>query len=438
MEADAILDFLDGPAKKAAYEHNFAKFQAAPTLDFIALRICIRLLPPQEEQHIRSWSEDSDSDGISSAITTPSGNVEGDDLWAAILHRIRGERTPERLYELAEICLSNGPLAAAQVNSKIYSGLSALLVALTAEPQELSDSLPESAVQARLIDTTIAYLSFLRCSFWLPRHRYHMVDPGSISLLSSFLGIQGLDDIALDALSALLSLLKGRGQVVVAQLKATPPPWTEYAPELDALVLKESVLDESFWTRVDELGSRYTASSLSPKIFRTWFQWISQASVDRKDFQCLRTDRYWNTVRMGLLHGFADQRRYCLGIVNHSLLVATTDIFTPTMEHVIRNTYRSVYEQYATLFETVVLNRYAGQVEASLPELTALLGPQSRVTPAMTVTMLAAALDSTVQESIRKLIGRWYMGHVIKVSDCSVMIQCSLSMQNGVPFVFPT
>jgi tRNA guanosine-2'-O-methyltransferase len=79
-----------------------------------------------------------------------------------------------------------------------------------------------------------------------------------------------------------------------------------------------------------------------------------------------------------------------------------------------RVTYLKAYDQYSTLFETIVLDHYANQVQACLPELPKLI--QSEITPTMTCTLLSAALTSTVQVGVRKLIGNWYMDYVCKVS----------------------
>jgi tRNA guanosine-2'-O-methyltransferase len=83
---------------------------------------------------------------------------------------------------------------------------------------------------------------------------------------------------------------------------------------------------------------------------------------------------------------------------------------------------REQYDLYSTLFETIVLHRYSGQVEDCLRSMTNLLGSSSatgfsRVTPAMATTLLTAALNPLIQESVRKMIGGWYMDFVIKVSN---------------------
>ena len=136
---------------------------------------------------------------------------------------------------------------------------------------------------------------------------------------------------------------------------------------------------------------------------------------DHVHLTCLNDVSYWETVRHGLLYGHADQRKYCIGIIRHSLLAAKSDISTPTMRFRVaeRNKYAKAYEQYSSLFETIVLDRYANQVQACLPELTRLL--KSDITPKMASTLLSASLNPLVQEGIRKFIGNWYIDYVINV-----------------------
>jgi tRNA guanosine-2'-O-methyltransferase len=157
-------------------------------------------------------------------------------------------------------------------------------------------------------------------------------------------------------------------------------------------------------------------------VVRTWYQWISQAAQDKIALECLHDDSYWDKIRIGLLHGHADQRKYCIGVIRQSLIAAQSDIRTPTMQFRIadRAGYIRAYDQYSALFETVVLDRYPNQVQACLPELTKLM--QSEITPLMACTLLSAALNHTVQEGVRKIIGNWYIDYVSKVSVSQLLL----------------
>jgi tRNA guanosine-2'-O-methyltransferase len=152
-------------------------------------------------------------------------------------------------------------------------------------------------------------------------------------------------------------------------------------------------------------------------VFRVWFQWISQAVIDDLQLDCLQNNLYWERLRTGLLYGHADQRKYCIGIIRQSLLAAQRDIDTDFIRYCLieRAAYLKAFEQYSALFETIVLDRYANQVQACLPELTKLL--EAKLTPMMISTLLSAALSPMVQDGVRKLVGNWYMEHVMKVGQ---------------------
>jgi len=152
-------------------------------------------------------------------------------------------------------------------------------------------------------------------------------------------------------------------------------------------------------------------------VFRAWFQWVSQAVIDNLQLDCLQNNLYWERIRTGLLYGYADQRKYCIGIISQSMLAAQSDIDTDFMRFCLaeRAVYLKAFEQYSALFETIVLDRYVNQVQACLPELTRLL--EAKLTPTMISTLLSAALSPMVQDGVRKLIGNWYIEHVIKVGQ---------------------
>ena len=407
---DSVLDFLDNGAKRAAFEHYLSRLEAGTRLDLDALRICLQLLPPLSPEEV-------------TADQTPHWSLLlQEKIWDLLFSYIP-EENPTHLYEMAQICFSNSSLAAAQIDERIYSILSGLLAELSSGRKKVVSDETELLLQEKRIRSAEGYLNFLKCSFWLPKEQYHPLRPNCIGLLSGFIGIDGLDHAAQDTLSALFSLLKNGGPIAIASPKDESWSWTKYEPALGRLVLNETIVDQSFWNEVKMLGPEFFTSNTS-HVFRTWFQWISQVVTDDVDLECLRDDLYWSRLQSGLLKGFADQRKYCLGIIRQSLLAARGDVLTPTLEFhfVDRTAYLNAYEQYSVLFETIVLDRYQNQVQACLPNLEILLGPQSKISSTMATTLLAAALNSKVQEGIRKIIGIWYMNYVIRVSELRVHI----------------
>ncbi|KAF1847100.1 uncharacterized protein K460DRAFT_305932 [Cucurbitaria berberidis CBS 394.84] len=413
---DSVLDFLDAGTKKAAFEAHLARLEATPRLDFDALRVCIRLLPPLTPEEVAGRFESS------TASVTPSQDISPyEKLWGLILFHILEEQDLERLYSIVEICLGHSSIAAAQLDRRTHDALGLLLSEISNNRKKVASDEAELLLQEERIRKAVGYLNFLKCSFWLPKHQQHLISPSSIGLLSAFIGIDGLDHAAQGALSALFALLKNGGPIVVAYQKHPLQPWLKYEPALGRLVLNKTIIDQSFWNKVKMLGPEVFTSN-SSHIFRTWFQWISQAVTDGVDLECLLDDLYWKRLQIGLLKGFADQRKYCLGIIRQSLLATNKDILTSTLEFHVddRDAYLMAYEQFSVLFETIVLDRYQNQVQACLPELTLLLGPQSKISSMMATTLLAASLDSTVQEGIRKIIGNWYMNYVVEdQTDCS-------------------
>lgn len=402
MDADAVLGFLDDETKYKAFKQTLSKLQDAPQLNLDAVQICIRLLPPQSS---------------GSNPTYPEGPSPHEELYDLLLTRIPKEQHPNHVYRLVEVCFSNGSLAAAELDKRIHSHLSILLDQLLKAREKGETAQPEVLEQDYIHDIA-AFLSFLKYSFLLPKEEYHPISINSMRFLSAFIGIDGLDSVALDTLSALLSLLRSDGPITVAQPTDSPQLWANYDHSLSRYVLSGSIVDQSLWDRLSTLGPQYFTSN-SSKVFRTWFQWISQAVTDGIELECIYGDLYWDSVRAGLLHGLADQRKYCLAIIRQSLLAAKQDISTPTIYFRIdeQKLFLKAYEQYSSLFETVVLDRYINQVQACLPELTILFGSQARVSACMSTTLLAAALDPKVQGGVRKTIGNWYVNYVQEVSE---------------------
>ncbi|KAE8855479.1 hypothetical protein PTNB73_10136 [Pyrenophora teres f. teres] len=370
MATPTILSLLDQHTRNAAFDASLAKLKAAPHgIDIDTLDLCIQLLPAQS-------SDDPHAGRIS----------PHEHLWDLVLDRLVNEASAtERLYNIAETCLSHGPYAAEQLNTRFEHGLLSLAKELPSEG-------------TRSLHTIKAYLGFLKCSFWLPTGHHHIANPRILRLLSSFLTVDGLEDVAHDALSAFFSLLKNNGE--------------------DIATRSETIHNLSLWDQLNALDVKCFAAR-SSKIYRTWFQWVSLAASNGLRLECVENEQYWRKLRLGLVKGHADQRKYCLGIIRQSFLATPDLIDTPSMQYAASDVDRERYELYSTLFETIVLHRYTGQVEDSLPTMTKLLGSSSdmvpsRITAAMTTTLLTAALDPLIQESIRKMVGRWYMDFVIE------------------------
>jgi tRNA guanosine-2'-O-methyltransferase len=456
MNTETVLDLLDKASRIRAFNSCLEKLENAPRLDLEALRVCIKLRPAQPTASGAGHQGKDTPPQDESAVTPDQDMVAlNERLHGLLLARIAQEElNSDHFYNLARILCSNGPFADVFFRRNIYQSLLALLPQLSRHTDATDE--PEGSV-AQDVHRAKSYLTLLKCSYWLPSNCYHVVDPTSLGILSQFMGIEVTDDIAQDAVSALLSLLRRAEPIVVAAPSVARQSWYNQDSISGQAVLSTSIVDDRLWERLSTLEhrSQTDGESMCPissvrrnsdssgmqqqshmlrslscchasadigtgkqssRIFRTWFQWIAQAANDHVQLKCLHESSYWEIIRQGLLSGHADQRKYCIGIIRQSLLAAQSDICTPVMDLRVaeRALYLKAYEQYSALFETIVLDRYANQVQACLPELTKLL--QTVVTPSMVSTLLSAALSSMVQDGVRKLVGNWYIEHVVTVS----------------------
>ncbi|KAF2439197.1 hypothetical protein P171DRAFT_133441 [Karstenula rhodostoma CBS 690.94] len=256
-----------------------------------------------------------------------------------------------------------------------------------------------------------ACLTFLKCSYWLPEDRYHYITPALLSLLVGSTGKDNVDECAHDTLSSLLALLT-KPCVTVLKTAELPDTWIQPDHGSNKPVLLPGALSDSFFGRFRDLPSNYFSSSAS-KAFRTWFQWINYVNANAVGTGAVYFPEYWSALRTGLVTGMADQRKYCLGIIQQSLLICQRSFEASGMAFDVNKKAATVeqYKKYCALFEIIVLDRYPNQVLACLPELTALLGPASLISPTWTTALLAAALNSKIQEGVRKLVGNWYLDY---------------------------
>ncbi|KAF2646351.1 hypothetical protein P280DRAFT_544725 [Massarina eburnea CBS 473.64] len=386
-DVEAILQFSDESTRKAAFDHYWKKLKAASALvDLSALRICVRLLPPQQDDA----SHELLAHYIVDRIPTKLDSAES-------------------LYILAEICLSD-----AQLGSRVFENLTAYIVAYIVQGTtvtERSQFHPESPDSDHLRNV-VAYLKFIRSSFWLPPTHQHYLTTDLLHAVVKSIGVDGLDEYAHDALSALLNLVAKPSVVVVGQdtVKAEPADAGLYTRDP---FLHQKLVDNSLFSRFEELRPEYFVANAGPA-FRTWYQWITHATTHDIQLDAVHSSFYWETLRKGLLTGFSDQRKYCLGTLRQSLILSSESIDTSVMLMDVNNrkAYIAQYDRFSTLFETIVLDRYANQVQACLPELSALLGPESLISPSWATALLSSALDSKVQDGIRKLIGNWVLEHI--------------------------
>jgi tRNA guanosine-2'-O-methyltransferase len=387
---DAIL-YMSDELKLKAFELNWAKLEASTThLNIDTVGLCVRLLPALSDESRKSH----------------------DKLRHLLVDRIRNdEQDSQCLYHLAEACTHNASFA-----ELFYASIHQALLdaAPWAHPFTQKPAAELEVSAGERVRQVVAFITFLKCSYWLPSGSLHVVRPGILRILMSCVEQEGLAEPALDALSALLALSGSKASIQVPTFEpfGSGAVWAKLDSLAGRYTLDGSLIYLSFWSHLKTLSPALFETKAS-KLYKVWFQWISQMvkeGIHPDDGGLLYGNVYWDRVRTGLLTGFADQRKYCLGIIRASLLVAQWDIdtFIMRMEADNRETYIKAYGRYFVLYETIVLDRYANQIEACLSELSALFGPQSVVTASMATTLLSSGLDPQVQDGIRKIIGNWY------------------------------
>lgn len=270
------------------------------------------------------------------------------------------------------------------------------------------------------VSTAAAHLTFIKCSYWLPSYHNHYVTADFVQVLCDLIGLDRLDEPAHHALSALLSLLSAPIQIIYPN-NAVEPPILNSDSKSPQPTFNSQLISQKLWSRFQELEDSYFHSE-SSRVFRTWFLWVCHAKANNLEYDALYEPLYWVQLRTGLLAGFAEQRKYCLGILRQSISLAQQDITTPYMTVQIDRlpAYQQQYDKYNSLFETIVLDRYPNQVQACLPELTKLFGDDSLISPCWITALLSAALNPKVQDGVRKLIGCWYMNFVIYRGDLAI------------------
>lgn len=227
MDADTILALLDAESKARAFDQCFATLEGAPQLDLDALRMCIKLWLPIQTQQLRTYGTD---DGLANLLM------------------LRIPREPldlDQLYQLAEILCSNGHFANMLFREKMQAALVGLL-------PKLSKRIKEDAtdVASQNFRTATALLNLLRCSFWLPSNYNHVVDPGLLTILSSFLDISDLDDVVLDTISSFFSLLKRGEPMFVAPSINDIQPWVKSDEATGRVLLAAPIIGETFWDQL--------------------------------------------------------------------------------------------------------------------------------------------------------------------------------------------
>ena len=229
MDSDTILGMLDEQSRTKAFEHCFSTLKTASHIDLDALSVCIKLWPRLEPSH-------------------------GDDhkLFDLLISRIPHEPLDlDHVYHLVEVLCQDRSFADILFRDRIHADLLALRLEL-AKPV---DGDAEAVAQQNMRKAT-AYFTLLRCSYWLPSDRNHVIGPGLLELLSSFLGLPDLDEVVLDTISALLSLLK-RGEPITVAQRDLAQPGLKPSAVPGQIILAGPIADGTLWDQLSTLEPTY-------------------------------------------------------------------------------------------------------------------------------------------------------------------------------------
>lgn len=376
---ETLLSHIDQDSRRTIFEHFWKKFEVDKGhIDLGALEGCVRLLPAYRE-HDPLW----------------------EDVQRVILSKIpQHSLYPDHLYRLAQVCVGNIQLATC-----VFGGVLQYL-------KDIRPTLQNNRSDSSLEETfpfIIPYLNFLKASYWLPSDRPHFITDAVVQALVDLLGYDLLDRYVHDTLSALIGLLRSPVSIISSPASLVPTPDLGEREQAG-----KSLIGEQLWDRLKNLPSTYFEQG--SRCFRTWYQWCNHAVLENTELLAIHDPLYWSRLSDGLGSGFSEQRRYCLGILRLSMILARRDIETSVMVLRIdqRSRFLAEYDTFSSLFETIVLDRYPNQVQTCLKELTNLLGPGSFIHPHWTTILLSSALHPKVQDGVRKIIGNWYIDFIIK------------------------
>jgi tRNA guanosine-2'-O-methyltransferase len=244
MDTNTILGLLDEKTRLRAFESCLKTLELAPRLELEALRLCVRLHPPLKtasgDDHHVTPLEDQDYTDISKE--TFDGPALNQKLCHLLASRIPNEPLDSNhFYKLADILCGDGPFANLIFREKIHADLVALL------PELSKSAHRDTEAEAQAVRIATAYLTLIKCSYWLPSSHHHVIDPGSLGLLSQFLGLPSIDHVAHAAISAFLSLMRRGERIVVAPPTDPSQTWLQLNPISGQMELSASIIDGSLW-----------------------------------------------------------------------------------------------------------------------------------------------------------------------------------------------
>lgn len=124
---------------------------------------------------------------------------------------------------------------------------------------------------------------------------------------------------------------------------------------------------------------------------------------------------FWQRLQDGLAFGSTQQRKLCLAIARITIEHLLEDVSCERFHFRVNNKELTLsrFEKFHSLYITIVINHYVNQVEDCLDELSIFLQPDCGIDPIWILSLFSAAIEKSMQDSIRKIIGMFLLeeGH---------------------------
>ncbi|KAI9671304.1 MAG: hypothetical protein M1831_004213 [Alyxoria varia] len=127
--------------------------------------------------------------------------------------------------------------------------------------------------------------------------------------------------------------------------------------------------------------------------------WLTLASSESMGFpskDVLDQHIYFETIRTILARGSYEQKKYAIALFQ----LANSEFNSETA---------AAHVTFTNIYETIVFGRAIDHIQETLPDLSSLASGMSLVHSKWLLALLEACLSHDVQDSIRKVVGRWTM-----------------------------
>lgn len=305
-------------------------------------------------------------------------------------------------------------------NTLLVSGVQSAQVSNTvAKLQPVED--PQVPATERKV---LQYLCFLKVSAWA-RVEENVQDAATITDMLVFLLGATSEAISTSSYEALVSL--------TTRCKGDKA----HDDDPGSILLQLSNRYDILWEKISELCANSTTVRFHHGTvgYSLWASLIYSHGPMVISVTTMKDKKYWTILQQGLAYGTSQQRKLCLYILKASLLLLEGESIDCPSMRLSPKGYQETCKQYArysTHFETIVLARYLNQVQDCLTDLTTMVRSVDSVQPGWLVALLTSALGDGIQDSVRKIIGKW----LLHVGAFSVLLEDPALAANFLQYSF--